>query len=88
MDQITNEITTDIVVSCPHCEAPILIEKLNCHIFRHGTFISNGHQINPHSPKEECDHYVSNNMIYGCGKPFRIIVNENKEYIAIICEYI
>jgi len=52
-------------------------------------------QINPHSTKEECEHYVRNNMIYGCGKPFRIVVknennenNEKKEYAAVICEYI
>ena len=92
MDPKMNELTADIVVSCPHCEDPILIEKLNCHIFRHGTFITNGQQINPHSTKEECDHYIRNNMIYGCGKPFRIVVknekNEKKEYIAVICEYI
>jgi len=47
MDPPTNELTMDIVVSCPHCEDPVLIEKLNCHIFRHGTFISNGHTNQP-----------------------------------------
>ena len=78
----------DIVVSCPHCNQYILIAELNCRIFRHGTFISNGQQINPHANKDDCDHLVSNKMINGCGKPFQIIVNDKNEYIAIICKYI
>ena len=84
------ELTKDIVVSCPWCEIPILIEKLNCRIFRHGTLIVNGQQINPHETKEVCDHFVANDMIYGCGKPFKVEENENKRgaWIAIKCEYI
>ena len=84
----TNAEINDIVVSCPHCKEFILIEKLNCCIFRHGAFINNGQQIPPHSTKEVCDSFVSNNMIYGCGKPFRVIINDKKEYVAIICDYI
>ena len=83
-----NTEINDIVVSCPHCKDHILIEKLNCCIFRHGAFINNGQQIPPHSTKEVCDSFVSNNMIYGCGKPFRVIINDKKEYVAIICDYI
>jgi hypothetical protein len=82
------EINTDIVVECPHCNAPVLVEKLNCRIFRHGTLKTNNQQINPHASKDECDNLLINNMIYGCSKPFQIIVNENKEFVAIICEYI
>ena len=55
------EITHDIVIECPHCNQPILIEKLNCRIFRHGTLISNGEQMNPHESKENCDSLVENN---------------------------
>jgi hypothetical protein len=77
----------DSVVICPHCSQHILIEKLNCMIFRHGTFISNGQQIESHEIKDVCDYFVSNNMIYGCGKPFQIVLKENI-YVAIICEYI
>lgn len=82
------EITTDIVVECPHCKDPIIIEKLNCRIFRHGTLISNGQQINPHESKETCDNLVQNNLIYGCSKPFQIIENEEGTLVAVICEYI
>jgi hypothetical protein len=82
------EKNINIVVICPHCNDQILIEQLNCKIFRHGIFKSNNIQINPHASKEECDNYITNNLIYGCGNPFRIIENENNEFITVICEYI
>ena len=28
------ENITNIVVECPHCKEPVLIEKINCCIFR------------------------------------------------------
>ena len=84
---------TDFVVECPHCFKPVLIEKINCAIFRHGTLKSNGQQIDSHALKELCDFYVEKDFINGCGKPFKIIPNENSKdnddkYIAVICEYI
>ena len=78
----------DIIVICPHCNNSILIEQLNCRVFRHGILISNGQQINPHETKDVCDYFVSSNMIYGCGKPFRIVTSEQGEHSAIMCEYI
>ena len=84
---------TNLVVQCPHCKYPILIEELNCRIFRHGVFKINGTQINPHASKELCDFYVQNDLILGCSKPFQIIQNENSinnddTFIAVICDYI
>ena len=84
---------TDFVVECPHCFNPILIEKINCAIFRHGTLKSNGQQIDPHALKELCDFYVQKDLINGCGKPFKIILNPNSKnnddkFIAIICDYV
>ena len=78
-----------IIVICPHCKDSIWIFKkeLNCHIFRHGVFKKNLEQINPHGSKTYCDNLYKNKLIYGCGKPFRIIV-ENDKYDAIICDYI
>jgi hypothetical protein len=70
-------------VICPHCNGMVIIEQLNCAIFRHGIFKNTGKQIPPHASKEECDNWVKNNDIYGCGKPFQVI--ENK---AVVCEYI
>lgn len=89
MTENENNKIINLVVNCPHCNDPILIEQLNCCIFRHGSFKSDGTQIGPHSSKQECDHYITNNLIFGCGKPFRIIKNEsNNEYYTIICDYI
>jgi CDP-diacylglycerol--glycerol-3-phosphate 3-phosphatidyltransferase len=48
-----------IIIQCPHCEDFILIEELNCCIFRHGVLIKTGLQIDPHAPKELCDFYAS-----------------------------
>jgi hypothetical protein len=85
MDEKDNLI--NIIIQCPHCQDYIIIEKLNCKIFRHGTFIKDGIQINPHSSKDNCDNYIKNNEIYGCGKPFRI-KKVNNEWVLEICDYI
>ena len=87
------DIVVDLVVECPHCGDPILIEKLNCCIFRHGVFKENGSQMDPHTPKKLCDYYVEKELIIGCGKPFKIIKNVNSKndddkFVAIICDYI
>ena len=78
----------NIIVSCPHCNEFILIEKLNCCIFRHGVLIRNGLEIDPHSPKEYCEYLFNNKLIYGCGKPFKIIKSDDIFFHAIICDYI
>jgi hypothetical protein len=84
-----NDITTDkhIIVKCPHCDDFVLIEELNCRIFRHAVLIKTNKQIDPHASKELCDYYIKKNKIYGCGKPYQIIMQDEK-YIAIKCEYI
>ena len=82
------DIEKEIIVFCPHCQDPIVIEKLNCCIFRHGTLIASGKQIGPHSPKELCDFYVLRNKIYGCGKPFQIVRDEKDNLVAVVCDYI
>ncbi len=77
----------DLVIECPHCNEPILIEQLNCKIFRHGVYKSTNQQINPHLSKNKCDELILNNLIYGCGKPFKIITNDDKFKVEI-CDYI
>lgn len=78
-------------VTCPHCNEYILIESVNCAIFRHGVFKQEngclGNQIPPHLNKELCDNLKKNNLIYGCGKPFKLVQNDNI-YKAVISEYI
>ena len=71
---------------CPHCDCEILINKINCKIFRHGVYKNNFKQINLHLDKNSCDKLIKNNLIYGCDKPFELILNNN-EYIAIKCDY-
>ena len=81
-------MNTDLIIFCPHCNEPVLIDKLNCCIFRHGTLIISGKQIDPHATKELCDFYVEKNKIYGCGRPFQIIKNDKNKLVAIVCDYI
>lgn len=76
-----------MIIICPHCNEYIEIIELNCGIFRHGVYKFNNEQINPHMNKEDCDYLIENNLIYGCGKPFQIKINNNIVEI-IICEYI
>lgn len=74
------------ILLCPHCKDYVEITKINCKIFRHATLKKNGKQINPHTSREKCQYYITNNLIYGCGKPFRII-NNNGLIQAEICDY-
>jgi hypothetical protein len=75
------------IVICPQCKEFVLIKKINCAIFRHGILKKNGKQIDPHSPKDLCEYYIKNDMIYGCGKPFKII-NNNGNLETEVCDYI
>lgn len=80
---------TEPILYCPHCKDIIIIEKINCAIFRHGVLKNNNQQIDPHASKELCDYYIRENLIYGCGKPFKIILNnDNNNLETIECEYI
>jgi len=78
----------ELIVECPHCKECVVIEKLNCHIFRHGVLRETGKQMDPHAPKNVCDELVANNQIFGCGKPFKMVKKEDGMYISEICEYI
>jgi hypothetical protein len=77
----------NFVITCPSCSSPVVVESMNCAIFRHGVFKQSGTQIPPHSSESDCDAFVKNELIYGCGKPF-IIVNVNGQPVAEHCEYI
>ena len=77
---------TDHIFDCPHCAQPIQVPKngVNCQIFRHGAFRHNPDiQIPPHAPREICEQLVADNMIFGCGKPFRF-----DGVTATICDYV
>ena len=85
------------ILQCPHCSEFIIIEEINCGIFRHGYLKDGNKQIDPHADKKLCDYYFNKNMIYGCGKPFKItkeitgetqINKDNEKYIIEACDYI
>lgn len=78
----------DKIIICPNCYELIMIYELNCHIFRHGIFIETGEQIDPHSSKETCEELVNSSKIYGCGKPFKIVVLEDGTWEIQKCDYI
>jgi len=72
---------------CPHCGDKIQIaeQDFNCRIFRHAVFKSNGQQINPHAPQTECERLSKSDLIWGCGRPFRIV---GPAYKVEKCDYI
>lgn len=84
-----NSVADTLILKCPHCDTYVYIYKneLNCHIFRHGIYKHSFTQIDPHMKKEECDYLYKNKLIYGCGKPFKIIKTLT-EYTIEKCEYI
>jgi len=77
-------------LTCPHCQGTVIVQhnELNCRIFRHGVYWSNGQPIPPHAPKTECDRLVAENLIAGCGKPFQVISQSDGTELAVPCDYI
>ena len=45
------------IVLCPHCGDSILIEQINCRIFRHAVYKTTGEQMDPHT---STPFYISN----------------------------
>jgi hypothetical protein len=80
---------SNFIITCPHCNLIILVEKINCGIFRHGINKKTFQQIDPHLSKDKCEMLINNNEILGCGKPFRVNKNNNtNEFVVTICDYI
>ena len=73
-----------MIITCPHCGQYIEILELNCRIFRCGIYKKNGKQIDPHLNKIACKELKKKNLIYGCGKPFKIL----EDNTVTICDYI
>ena len=70
---------------CPHCNALCQVNKsdIRCTIFRHAVNKEDCSFVNPHASQEECERWVSNGEVYGCGKPFKFDGNTVE-----ICGYI
>jgi hypothetical protein len=76
-------MTEPYIIQCPYCEEYVFIEELNCRIFRHACF-KNGEPIPPHASKEECDRFIQQGLVYGCAKPFQILLDGT----VVKCDYI
>jgi hypothetical protein len=76
------------ILICPHCEEPVLIEKINCGIFRHAILKRTGKQVPPHLNEKKCEELIRNELIYGCCKPFQIIKTNGNALKIQVCDYI
>jgi hypothetical protein len=79
------------IIKCPNCFNDIFIYKdeINCHIFRHAVFKDTLQNINPHTPKDECDRLVNAGLVIGCAMPFQIILMDTStDIMAEKCDYI
>jgi hypothetical protein len=85
------KLQNEIIVICPHCSEPVIIEQLNCGIFRHGQYKHLDRQVSPHMPKDKCLKLLEEKKVDGCMGPFKVINHkeaEKEEWKAIICDYI
>lgn len=84
------KIDNVFIFECPHCDGTIEVEEsaVACRIFRHASFKQpNNPQIPPHTPKEECDKLLAQNLVNGCTKPFLFHFAEPQNYVEP-CDYI
>jgi hypothetical protein len=72
-----------LYIECPHCQYIILIEDINCRIFRHAVYKDTFEPVNPHASEEECKRLLSSDAVIGCCKPFKL----NEQNIPEICNY-
>jgi hypothetical protein len=84
-----NDEDNTYIFECPHCDnmVQVLRNELNCLVFRCGYLKKTMEQINPHLSKVECDILEGNGLIFGCGKPFQLVMNTSKPFVRV-CEYI
>jgi hypothetical protein len=77
----------DLTLVCPNCYGTVIVNKLdtNCCIFRHGIWKSNNTQVDPHATEAVCMNAVKNDLIFGCGRPFRL---DLKTMTTMVCDYL
>ena len=61
-----------MIINCPNCGEPVLIEKINCGIFIHAVYKKTRKQVNPHSSQSLLNKLIKNKTIFGCGKLFKL----------------
>lgn len=72
----------EVVVKCPHCGDWVIIEQINCGIFRH-LMKSDFSRVSPHASEKECKETIG----FGCGNPFRV-VHDGNAYVTEKCGWI
>ena len=71
---ITHDKESDtFYFECPHCRMVCQVPRseIRCTIFRHANFKKDMSFVPPHASKKECDRWITEDLIYGCGKPFK-----------------
>jgi hypothetical protein len=71
------------IITCPNCNSYLSI-KLACGIFRCGVYKKTNEQIDPHLSEEKCNILIKKDLIYGCSKPFQIIIQDDETWIVQI----
>lgn len=76
-----------LLFECPHCSqlVQVLLQQINCKIFRHAVYKQNMVQVNPHMREEDCKKL--GDTVYGCTKPFQLVVMGDS-FVVEKCEYI
>lgn len=80
-------MSKQFIVNCPHCLEEVFIESLNCGIFRHAVYKSNLEPIPPHHSEADCLALIAGDLVYGCAKPFQIVISDNVPMVQK-CDYI
>ena len=77
--------TKSYYFQCPHCRefCEVRKEDIRCTIFRHAVFKKDMRFVPPHAPKEVCEGWLRDGVVYGCAKPFKF---DGKK--VDICDYI
>jgi len=82
----------ELELRCPHCKSLILLHECKIggmNILRHGVLKENKQLILPHLSNKIVLKLVQNNLIYGCGKLYKItrIVQKNGHIGIIAVKY-
>ncbi len=80
--------TSAYLFPCPHCGdyVQVAVSDTNCCIFRHGVHKRGLAPVNPHMSKDQCEELVTQDLVYGCCKPFRLVLSDPIHVEA--CDYI
>lgn len=75
-------VGSDMIKTCPVCFQFVVIEQINCNIFRCGVFKDTFEYIPPHTSKEQIELWKKAGRIWGCGTAMELVNNE-----LAVCDY-